>query len=104
MEGEACMHVKLGFCEFKDTCKEQHFSQTCELFSACKTLQTCKTRHPKPCKLFSNGWGCRFGKDCDYRYKNTPGNPEYESLKKKMEYLEKVVQKMAIKVIQLIQE
>ena len=67
MEVEACMHGKFGFCKFKDTCKGQHFSQTCELLSACKTIQTCQKRHPKSCKWLSNGGGCRFGKDCDYK-------------------------------------
>lgn len=101
MEGEACMYDKFGFCKFKATCKRQHYSQTCEHLSACKTIKSCLKRHPKTCKWFAKDVKCSFGIDCGYSHTNPTVNPEKESMKKKVEYLENIVQEMAIKIIQL---
>ena len=98
MEGEACMYDKFGFCKIKYTCKKQHYSQTCEHLSDCKTIKSCLKRHPKSCKWFAKGEVCTFGKDFAYSYQNSTVNLEEDNLKKKVEYLDKVVGEMANKV------
>ena len=57
-----CLYNKYGHCKFRDTCRHQHFNETCEETS-CETKK-CLKRHPRNCKFYYDFRRCKFG---DYR-------------------------------------
>ena len=92
-----CKHHKFGYCKYLVKCKGIHYNEECKDLSGCKSVQSCKKRHPKRCKKFSSG-NCSFGIDCAYNHKITEKEEEANALKKKVEVLEKLVIDLTNKV------
>ena len=84
MEDEGCQFQKYGFCKFRELCKKKHFTEICDKLSRCREIKQCQKRHPKNCKRFASGSGCRHDKKCAY-------NHTVEEMKKKIEILENIV-------------
>ena len=103
MEAEACMYDKFGFCKFKNTCKKHHYTQICEYFSSCTSIKNCPKRHPKLCRRFAIGEACTFNAECAYYHQNSL-TADNEKMNKKLKHLERVVEEMAIKIVQLDME
>ena len=98
MEEETCKYFKYGYCKYKNECRIHHLKETCEMGSSCKTSKVCMKRHPKICKLFSEGGFCRHGDKCAYSHTNKKAidnQKEMDVLNMRVESLEKVVQEMA---------
>ena len=99
MEDEVCLHSKFGFCKFKLTCKRKHYSEICQEFKACQTIETCPKRHPKRCKKNISESGCHFGSDCAYRHEINNDTIKAGETDAKIDRLEKIVIEMASKLV-----
>ena len=88
MEEEGCQFQKYGFCKFREGCKKKHFAEICDKLSRCTEIKQCQKRHPKNCKRFASGSGCRHDEQCAYHHH---GNKYAEEMRKKVETLEKMV-------------
>ena len=100
MEDVDCKFSKFGFCKYKDTCRNRHFSQICDDLSECMNIKNCKKRHPKKCKRFAASSACKFKDDCAYHHKEIT-NKEDQEIKSKVIVLEKIVTEMALQIINL---
>ena len=83
-----CRFGKFGHCKFQKDCKRLHFTETCDSLSKCNDINSCKKRHPKDCKRFETGEGCRF-KECSYNHQFKSKEKDMNDLKEKVEGLEK---------------
>ena len=89
MEEEVCKFYKFGFCKFQEFCKGKHLKQICESQAECKNTEQCHKRHPKSCKRFNSGNGCKHGEKCAYNHKGDVKVREVTELKEKINNLEK---------------
>ena len=103
MEGEICLYDKFGHCKYGKECKRKHYETECKDLDNCKSMKSCMKRHPKYCKKFASG-ECRFKSDCSYKHKEPTSNIEQDQLKEKVKQLEKVLQAMTRKVLNLEEE
>ena len=94
------MFSKFGFCKFQSGCKREHYSEVCDQLSRCSNIKRCNKRHPKNCKRYVSGNGCRFREDCAY-YHNVEKQEDPNELKMKVDILEK---KMAHNMKERIEE
>ena len=82
-----CHHNNIGFCKFRDHCKNQHFHTICLKFF-CKS-QECQNRHPKNCKF---GDSCKFNarNACAYKHQKLVDTEldETKNLSKKIKGLQ----------------
>ena len=101
MKEEVCNYKKFGFCKFKDLCKKKHLKETCEDLSACENSKSCHKRHPRGCKRHAVEGFCRFGLGCAYHHKEPPTTKNHLEINMKVEELERVVNKMADKIVHL---
>ena len=102
MEGKVCLYHKFGFCKYKETCRNQHHQEECEALFACKSINTCHTRHPKVCKRFSSEKGCRFeSKGCAYHHPDHSKPSVNTDLKEKVEAMEDKMKEMVQKIFNL---
>ena len=99
MEEEVCNHQKFGFCKFKEQCKKKHLKETCKDLSSCADPKGCNKRHPRGCKGYALEGFCRFGDGCWYHHKEVSTNKDISEVKKKVEELEKVINKMAEQIV-----
>ena len=97
MEGEVCQFQKFGFCKFKGGCKRKHLTQICESLLRCKDINKCEKRHPKNCKKFASGNGCKHHEKCAYNHHVTKYDEEQNELKDKVGILEKKIADMTKK-------
>ena len=95
MEKEVCKFYKFGFCKFREFCKRRHLEQICESQAECKNKEQCPKRHPKSCKRFNSGNGCKHGEECAYNHKANVKVKEVTELKDKIDNLEKTVAKIS---------
>ena len=51
-------------------------------------------RHPKSCKRFNSGNGCKHGEECAYNHQVNENVKEVNKLKPKVDILEKTVAKL----------
>ena len=93
-EGEVCIFQKFGFCKFQEKCIRVHFTQVCGSPSKCKDVTLCQKRHPKNCKSFSAGSGCKHGEKCAYRHNIPIHVEEHNEMKEKIVVLEKMVSEL----------
>lgn len=80
-----CIFNDKGHCKYGRGCLFQHCIEVCQFSQTCST-QSCKKRHPLPCKFDSN---CRFGPICSF-YHNVehPEDTKEDSEEKKTENYE----------------
>ena len=69
--------------------------QICVSQAECKNTEQCYKRHPKSCKRFNSGNGCKHGEECAYYHKSDPKVKEVTELKDKIDNLEKTVAKVS---------
>jgi hypothetical protein len=81
-----CFYQKFGFCKFIEHCKKKHLIETCKDLSACVDPKSCHKRH------VLEGF-CRFGDDCGYHHKKLSTNKNILEVNKKIEELEKALNK-----------
>ena len=86
-----CQFQKFGFCKFREGCSKRHFTQICDSLSKCKEMKHCQKRHPKNCKRFASGNGCRHEEKCAFNHQVTKHVVERNELKEKVVILEKMV-------------
>ena len=55
----------------------------------CKDINQCEKRHPKNCKKFASGNGCKHAEKCAYNHNVTKHVEEQNELKEKVGVLEK---------------
>ena len=62
-----CRYFNAGYCKYKEKCRFTHPKEVCpnHLSGNCHE-KDCKLRHPKPCKWFNGGTGCRRNESCDF--------------------------------------
>ena len=101
MELEVCNYQKFGFCKFKEQCKKKHLKELCKDLSACVDPRSCHKRHPRGCKRYALEGFCRFGDGCGYHHKERLPNKSILEVNKKVEELEKALNKMADKIFHL---
>ena len=99
MEDEVCMHSKFGYCKFKQTCNRKHYSEICQDFKACQTIETCPKRHPNRCKKYISENGCNFGSDCAYTHGINNDTIKAHEIDAKIDRLEKICIEMASKLV-----
>ena len=81
----------------------KHFNEWCKDLNNCKSIKTCRKRHPKYCKQFASGQR-RFQKDCAYKHHDPIKNLEEAQMVEKLKKLETVVQALTRKVLTLEEE
>ena len=91
MEDEVCKFQKYGFCQFKEGCRKKHLTEICDSLSKCKEKKHCQKRHPKNCKRFASGTGCRHEEKCAYNHHESKHVEEQKDMKEKIAFLEKMV-------------
>ena len=91
MEEEVCIYFKYGFCWYKETSMKKHLKQSCKDLNNCPNKKICDKRHLKLCRKYVLEGSCLFGRRCDYLHKEKEMLPDQNSLKERVDELEKVV-------------
>ena len=96
-----CTYQKFGFCKFKEQCKKKNLKEFCKDLYACVDQKSCHKRHPRECKRYALEGFCRLGDGCVYHHKELSPNKRILEVDKKVEELEKALNKMADKIVNL---
>ena len=67
-KAKVCRYFNRGYCKYKFKCRFFHAEEVCEEFVKTQncTKTACKDRHPKQCKWFNKGDGCKRESECKY--------------------------------------
>ena len=99
-----CKFNLFGHCKFGNTCKRFHVKETCTNFPC--LIEGCSSRHPPPCKFFSDFGKCKFKEACSFLHlspedKFSEAQEEIESLHREIAALKsnlKLVQNILSKI------
>ena len=97
-----CKFHKFGFCKFREVCKRTHLTQICESQLECKDTKQCRKRHPKSCKRYNSGNGCKYGEECAYNHKVDEKDKEVKELKEEVIELKEIINHLKNTVEELI--
>ena len=87
-----CKFNKFGFCKFRESCRNQHIKEVCEL-SSCD-ITKCKFRHPHVCKYYRDFGRCKYSEFCLYAHIDKENISDISrTLNNKIEDLEINIQK-----------
>ena len=98
-----CTHYQFGFCKHKNFCRKRHVEERCEN-SECNS-SSCEKRHPISCKYFEAYKRCKFGEFCafDHRPPYNPLQEEINTLKAKIDDLEKEIKSKNTEILQALE-
>ena len=94
---QICKFNNSGFCKLGEQCPNVHVTELCSNNVTCKD-KSCRKRHPRSCKFYSQNGTCKFENDCAYLHKTNESNKKIEKIEIEIRKLKEEIMKIGLAV------